>query len=85
MGMIRLQLNYKAEWAGRTLMTVDPKFTSQRCSEWGAVCAEHRQRKRYDCIECDMTEDADVNAARNILYKALAGRRESDYRLPAAS
>ena len=29
-----------------------------------------------------MTEDADVNAARNILHKALAGRRESGYRLP---
>ena len=84
-GMIRLQLNYKAEWAGRTLKTVDPKFTSQRCSECGAVCAEHRQRKRYDCVECGMTEDADVNAAKNILHKALAGRRESDYRLPAAS
>ena len=84
-GMIRLQLNYKAEWAGRTLMTVDPKFTSQRCSGCGVVSAEHRQRKRYDCAGCGMTEDADVNAARNILHKALAGRRTPDYRLPAAS
>ena len=84
-GMIRLQLNYKAEWAGRTLMTVDPKFTSQRCSGCGVVSADHRQRKRYDCAGCGMTEDADVNAARNILHKALAGRRTPDYRLPAAS
>ena len=63
-GMIRLQLNYKAEWAGRALMTVDPKFTSQRCSGCGVVSADHRQRKRYDCAGCGMTEDADVNAAR---------------------
>ena len=84
-GMIRRQLAYKAEWAGRELAVVDPKFTSQRCSGCGVVSAEHRQRKRYDCAECGMTEDADVNAARNILYKALAGRRAPDYRLPAAS
>ena len=84
-GLLRSQLAYKAEWAGRELVAVDPKFTSQRCSECGVVSAEHRQRKRYDCAECGMTEDADVNAARNILHKALAGRRESGYRLPAAS
>ena len=84
-GLLRSQLAYKAEWAGRELAVVDPEFTSQRCSGCGVVSAEHRQRKRYDCAECGMTEDADVNAARNILYKALAGRRAPDYRLPAAS
>ena len=84
-GLLRTQLAYKAEWAGRELVVVDPKFTSQRCSECGVVYAEHRQRKRYDCAECGMTEDADVNAAKNILHKALAGRRTPDYRLPAAS
>ena len=84
-GMIRNQITYKAEWAGREMVTIDPKFTSQRCSECGVVSAEHRQRKRYDCAECGMTEDADVNAARNILHKALAGRRTPGYRLPAAS
>ena len=84
-GLLRTQLAYKAEWAGRELVVVDPKFTSQRCSECGIVYAEHRQRKRYDCAECGMTEDADVNAAKNILHKALAGRRTPDYRLPAAS
>ena len=84
-GLIRSQLAYKAEWAGRELVVVDPKFTSQRCSGCGVVSAEHRQRKRYNCADCGMTEDADVNAARNILHKALAGRRTPDYRLPAAS
>ncbi len=31
-GLLRSQLAYKAEWAGRELAVVDPKFTSQRCS-----------------------------------------------------
>ena len=84
-GLLRAQITYKAEWAGRELAVVDPKFTSQRCSGCGVVSAEHRQRKRYDCAECGMTEDADINAARNILHKALAGRRAPGYRLPAAS
>ena len=72
-GLIKQQLIYKAAWAGRELVSVDPKFTSQRCSGCGAVSANHRRRKRYDCAECGITEDADVNAATNILHKALAG------------
>ena len=72
-GIIRRQLTYKAAWAGRELVSVDPKLTSQRCSGCGTVSAEHRRRKRYDCAECGMSEDADINAARNILHKALAG------------
>ena len=84
-GLLRNQIAYKAEWAGREMVLVDPRFTSQRCSGCGVVSADNRQHKRYDCADCGMTEDADVNAARNVLHKALAGRRESGYRLPAAS
>ena len=72
-GLIKQQLICKAAWAGRELVSVDPKFTSQRCSGCGAVSAGHRQLKRYNCTECGMTEDADINAARNILHKGLAG------------
>ena len=84
-GLIRQQLTYKAAWAGRELFVVDPKFTSQRCSACGVVSAVQRKGKRYECAECGMIEDADVNAARNILHRALAGRRWPDIRLPAAS
>ena len=72
-GIIRSQIAYKAAWAGREMVLVDPKFTSQRCSGCGVVSAEHRQGKRYECAECGMIEDADVNAALNILHKALTG------------
>ena len=84
-GLLRSQIAYKAEWAGREMVLVDPRFTSQRCSGCGAVAAGNRHQKRYDCAECGMSEDADVNAAKNILHSALAGRRTPDYRLPAAS
>ncbi len=84
-GLIRSQLHYKAAWAGRELVVVDPMFTSQRCSGCGAVSAANRQGKHYNCTGCGMAEDADVNAALNILNSALAGRRWPDSRLPAAS
>ena len=84
-GIIRQQLSYKAVWAGRMLLVVDPRYTSQRCSSCGVVCAEHRNGKWYKCAECGMVEDADVNAAMNILHRALAGRRWPGIRLPAAS
>ena len=84
-GLIRNQLTYKAAWAGRELVVVDPRFTSQRCSGCAVISADHRQRKRYNCAGCGVAEDADVNAARNILDSALAGRRWPANRLPAAS
>ena len=83
-GMIRNQIAYKAEWAGREMVAVDPRFTSQRCSSCGMVAAKNRKSKQYQCATCGMTEDADVNAALNILHKALAGRREPCNRIPAA-
>ena len=83
-GTIKQQLTYKAVWAGRELVSVDPKFTSQRCSGCGVVSADNRQRKRYDCAECGMTEDSDINAARNILHKALAGGKFPAAALDAA-
>ena len=83
-GMIRNQIAYKAEWAGREMVLVDPRFTSQRCSSCGVVAAKNRKSKQYQCATCGMTEDADVNAALNILHKALAGRREPCNRIPAA-
>ena len=83
-GIIRHQIAYKAEWAGREMVAIDPRFTSQRCSGCGVVAAENRKSKQYRCATCGMTEDADINAAKNILHKALAGRRAPDYRLPAS-
>lgn len=74
-GLIRQQLAYKAEWAGRELVVVDPKYTSQTCSECGVVDAGNRDGKVYRCAHCGMEKDADVNAAVVILDRAMAGAR----------
>ena len=74
-GLIRQQLAYKAEWAGRELVEIDPRHTSQTCSECGVVDADSRDGKMYRCAHCGMERDADVNAAVVILDRAMAGAR----------
>lgn len=69
-GMIRQQLEYKAESAGRIVIAVNPAHTSQRCSACGLVEATNRRGKTYACRSCGVIQDADVNAAKNILRAA---------------
>jgi len=61
-------LVYKQLWRGGLLVKVDPKYTSQKCSCCGHVAKENRQtQSRFECVECGFSENADINASRNIL------------------
>ena len=60
---------YKAAWAGRTLVQVDPTYTSQICSGCGAVVKKNLSERWHSC-ECGCELDRDTNAAINILYAA---------------
>ncbi|AXH00429.1 transposase (plasmid) [Deinococcus wulumuqiensis] len=61
-------LSLKAANAGRTVLGVDPKYTSQDCSQCG-----HRQKVKighaYVCANCGMEMHRDQNAAVNILNR----------------
>ncbi len=57
---------YKAAWAGRTLVQVDPKYTSQICSGCSAVVKKELEERWHSC-ECGCELDRDTNAAINIL------------------
>ena len=64
-------LAYKAAWAGRRCVAVNPAYTSQDCSG-----CEHRQKKTlavriHQCACCGLTLDRDHNAAVNILRLGL--------------
>ena len=72
-GVLRSQLTYKAAWAGRNLIEVDPRYTSQQCFDCKQINKASRIGKQYVCAFCGYSEDADVNAAKNILARALAG------------
>ena len=58
----------KAEEAGRTLLKVSPKFTSQICSKCGMVRKKDLSERWHSC-ECGAELDRDVNAAINILAR----------------
>jgi putative transposase len=66
-------LTYKAESAGRRVIRVNPRNTSRRCAECSAVDPESRKGPRFACTTCGHTDDADVNAAKNILELARTG------------
>ena len=64
---------YKAESAGREVVAVDPRHTSQRCAQCGNVSADNRQTQaKFECRACGHQAHADVNAARNILRAGRA-------------
>jgi putative transposase len=65
---------YKAAWASRTLVQVDPKYTSQICSGCGTIVKKELSERWHSC-ECGCELDRDHNAAMNILraaYKQLS-------------
>lgn len=68
------QLQYKGDWYGCRITKVDRWFASSRiCSDCGAVNPDLRlKNRRWSCIECGVTHDRDVNAARNILRQSTA-------------
>ena len=64
-------LSYKAAWAGRKYVAVNPAYTSQDCSQCG-----HRQtmplaERTYTCPCCGVVMDRDLNASLNILGVGL--------------
>jgi putative transposase len=61
-------LEYKLLERCSRLCKVNPMYTSQRCSKCGNVSKESRYKENYTCVKCNHTEDADVNAAKNIEY-----------------
>lgn len=60
--------SHKAAWAGRTLIRVSPKFTSQICSGCGSVVKKDLSERWHTC-DCGTALDRDVNAAINILTR----------------
>ena len=72
---LQRQIEYKARWEGLPVIYVNPAGTSAKCSVCGSrmmrIPEENRQLK---CTRCGFTADRDVNAARNILARALRFR-----------
>jgi putative transposase len=69
----RRQLDYKLAWNGGHLIAVPPQNTSRTCPCCGHVSADNRRTQaRFACVECGLTENADMVGAINILRAGYA-------------
>jgi len=58
----------KAAWAGRQVVLVDPRYTSQTCSQCGTIHKKTLAERWHSC-PCGCELDRDHNAALNILRR----------------
>ncbi|CAJ1181408.1 RNA-guided endonuclease TnpB family protein [Companilactobacillus paralimentarius] len=69
---LRLMLEYKCEWYGKKLLIVNPFKTSQICSNCGYDDGKHGlDIREWDCPNCSIHHDRDINASKNILNIGL--------------
>ncbi len=71
-GQLGTLIREKAEYAARTVVSVDARYTSQTCAACGHVAADSRSGRHFACVRCGHAADADVNAAQVILARATA-------------
>ena len=66
------RLNDKMNANGGKLVIVPAAYTSQTCHECGHVAKGNRDSQAvFHCVKCGYEANADVNAAMNILGRAL--------------
>jgi IS605 OrfB family transposase len=61
------KVTYKAELEGIKVISVNPAYTSQTCSNCGSKSRDNRaSQSKFHCLNCGTTMNADVNASKNI-------------------
>jgi putative transposase len=76
-GMLKTQLQYKGQQAGRSVYIVSESYSTRACSSCGALTGPTGLDKlvvrQWVWAACGDTHDRDVNAARNILAGSRCG------------
>ena len=69
---LQTKIEYKAREAGISVVYIDPKYTSQRCSKCGYISADNRKTQAmFFCCKCGFEANADYNASQNIGIKNI--------------
>lgn len=64
-------ITYKAKLAGIPVLKVDARNTSRTCSSCGFCSKQNRKdQANFTCLNCNFSDNADKNAARNIRDRA---------------
>ena len=72
---LRSFIEYKARRGGVRVQVIDGAYTSQQCSSCGFVHPGNRtSQAAFRCRACGHTENADINAAKNIAARAAVNR-----------
>jgi putative transposase len=66
---------YKAASAGRVVLRVNPRGTTQMCSSCGEIVPKDLHVRVHNCPHCGLCIDRDLNASLNILARGLASLR----------
>lgn len=75
------RLKMTCEEMNVSFRTVSPFYTSQRCNACGHTERKNRPTQEiFKCQSCGHTDNADINAAKNILERFLTGKYGSCYR-----
>ena len=68
---LRRFISYKALLEGIPVVLIDPRNTSRTCSVCGHCEKDNRKSQaQFSCQKCEHSEHADINAARNIRFRA---------------
>ncbi len=71
--MFANMIGYKAESAGCQVVFVNPKDTTQKCSNCHGIVKKDLTERIHNCPSCGLSIDRDLNAAKNILLRATQG------------
>ena len=66
----QVMLEHKILENGGLLLKVNPRNTSRECSQCGHTDqGSHLSQEVFNCLECNHSENADINAAKNVIAR----------------
>ena len=69
---LQSKIEYKAAEQGIIVRKVNPRFTSQRCSQCGNIDAANRpSQAKFKCTKCGYEKNADYNASQNLSIRDI--------------
>jgi putative transposase len=70
-GELKQKVKVMSEKAGVIFFEINPRHTSQKCSQCHYISPTNRDRERFLCEQCGYFYDADVQASINIRQRGL--------------